>query len=130
MKPFIKVLMLIAWFPLAAGAESLRCGEALVTEGTTQAEVVARCGQPAHVDHQVIYSDSGAAAPGGLPPGRLVGGPLPGVPLKQLPGIAGRSETEIQVEIWTYNFGPTRLMQRIRFENGVVVRIESLGYGS
>jgi len=40
-----------------------------------------------------------------------------------------RSGSEIPVEMWTYNFGPDRLMQRIRFENGVVVRIESLGYG-
>jgi hypothetical protein len=33
------------------------------------------------------------------------------------------------VEVWIYNFGPNKLMQRIRFEDGVVVRIESLGYG-
>lgn len=46
-----------------------------------------------------------------------------------LPPIVKRSATEIPVEVWTYNFGPSRLMQRIRFENGVVVRIESLGYG-
>jgi Protein of unknown function (DUF2845) len=36
---------------------------------------------------------------------------------------------QIQVEIWTYNFGPNQLMQRVRIENGVVVQIDSLGYG-
>jgi hypothetical protein len=36
---------------------------------------------------------------------------------------------EVQVEVWIYNFGPDRLMQRIRFEDGVVVRIESIGFG-
>jgi hypothetical protein len=46
-----------------------------------------------------------------------------------LPGVVRRSGSEIPVEVWTYNFGPDRFMQRIRFENGVIVRIESLGYG-
>jgi uncharacterized protein YvpB len=46
-----------------------------------------------------------------------------------LPGVVRRSGSEIPVEVWTYNFGPHRLMQRVRFENDVVVRIESLGYG-
>jgi Protein of unknown function (DUF2845) len=36
---------------------------------------------------------------------------------------------EMAVETWIYNFGPNRLMQSIRFENGVVVKIDSLGYG-
>lgn len=132
MRSAIKILALIAWLPLFARAEPpLQCGDSSITTGTTQDEVAARCGQPAHVDHQVMYGESGAAAPGGLLPGRPVGGPpVPGLPPGVLPGIAGRSSTEISVEIWTYNFGPNRLMQRIRFENGVVVKIESLGYGS
>jgi hypothetical protein len=44
-------------------------------------------------------------------------------PLGVLPPIAARSATQTSIEIWTYNFGPTRLMQRIRFANGVVVKI-------
>jgi hypothetical protein len=36
---------------------------------------------------------------------------------------------QIQVEFWTYNFGPNQLMQRVRIENGVIVQIDSLGYG-
>jgi len=36
---------------------------------------------------------------------------------------------EVHLEMWTYNFGPTKLMQRIWFEDGVVVKIESLDYG-
>jgi hypothetical protein len=39
------------------------------------------------------------------------------------------SGVEIQIEVWTYNFGPDRLIERIWFEDGVVVNIESLGYG-
>lgn len=36
---------------------------------------------------------------------------------------------DVQIEFWTYNFGPNQLMQRLRIENGVVVDVQSLGYG-
>jgi hypothetical protein len=113
-------LVLVACFPLAAGAESLRCGEALISEGTTQAEVSVRCGQPSQINRQTLYSEGAAALPGGPPPAG-------GLPI--LPGAVARSGSEAAVETWIYNFGPSRLMQSIRFENGVVVKIESLGYG-
>lgn len=134
MKSSSKILGLIACFPLSAGAQSLQCGQKLITEGTTQGEVTARCGEPAHIDRQTLYGEEGAAAPGGPVPRNPVVGPPPGSPVGApppgLPAIGGRSAAETAVEIWTYNFGPSRLMQRIRFENGVVVKIESLGYGS
>ena len=113
MKPSGKIPALIACFPLTALADSLQCGESVITNGTTRAELVARCGPPAQIEHQSIYSESATAVP----------------PLRVLPPIGLRSATEIPVEVWTYNFGPNRLMERIRFENGVVVRMESLGYG-
>ena len=36
---------------------------------------------------------------------------------------------EIPVEVWIYNLGADKLMQQIRFEDGKVVDIDSLGYG-
>ncbi len=41
----------------------------------------------------------------------------------------GNDEIEMPVELWTYNFGPNKFMRRIRFEDGLVVEIETLGYG-
>jgi hypothetical protein len=38
-------------------------------------------------------------------------------------------QIEIPVESWVYNLGPNKLMRRLRFEDGVVVEIETLGYG-
>jgi len=113
MKPSGKIHALIACFPLVALADSLQCGESVIANGTTQAEVAARCGAPVQVERQPIYSESATAAP-------LLG---------LLPPIVMRSATETPVEVWMYNFGPSRLMERIRFENGVIVRMESLGYG-
>ena len=36
---------------------------------------------------------------------------------------------EVPVETWTYNLGPNKLMRRLRLEDGVVVDIDTLGYG-
>ncbi len=116
----ISGLVLLMCLPLSAAAGSLRCGEALISEGTTQAEVTARCGQPYQVNRQTLYGEGAAALPGG---------PLVGNGPPALPGLVARSGSETPVETWIYNFGPSRLMQSIRFENGVVVKIESLGYG-
>ncbi len=33
------------------------------------------------------------------------------------------------VEVWTYNYGRSRLMQELQIENGTVRRIKTLGYG-
>jgi hypothetical protein len=113
MKSSSKILALLAWLPLSALADSLQCGDKVITNGITQAEVASRCGPPAQVEHQPIYSESGTALR----------------PLGVVPPTILRSAAEIHVDVWTYNFGPNRLMQRLRFEDGIVVRIESLGYG-
>lgn len=40
----------------------------------------------------------------------------------------GRAST-VQVEVWTYNFGPRRFMKRLTFEDGRLCNIETLGRG-
>jgi hypothetical protein len=104
---------MMACLPLAAVAQSLQCGDKLITNGTSSEEVAARCGQPTQIEHQTNYGEAATVAP----------------PVGVLPPVGARTGTETSVEVWTYNFGPSRLMQRIRFANGVIVKIESLGYG-
>ncbi len=41
----------------------------------------------------------------------------------------GSFSDDVKIEIWTYNFGPNKFMERIRFEDGIVTRVEALGYG-
>ncbi len=36
---------------------------------------------------------------------------------------------EVVITEYVYNFGPRKLMRRLLFEGGVLVSIESLGYG-
>ncbi len=104
------VLALLACVPALALGQSLRCSNRVISTGSTQAEVANFCGDPAQVEHKTIYNTVAGGAP------------------SFLNGVA-QTSAEIQVDIWTYNFGPNKLMQRIRFEDGVVVHIESLNYG-
>jgi uncharacterized protein DUF2845 len=85
----------------------IRCGNQIIDKGKSSAEVSAFCGNPAQVDRSVLYT--GGATTVGQP--NLIAG------------------STVQIEVWTYNFGPNMLMERIRFADGVVVNIESLGYG-
>lgn len=91
--------LILALLPALALGQSIRCGSGLITEGTSQAKVAALCGPPAQVVHPPAFD-------------------------AVLPGTADVAE-----EIWTYNFGPYRLMQRIRFRDGLVANIDSVGYG-
>jgi Protein of unknown function (DUF2845) len=95
------IVVLLSCAPALAGAQSLRCGSKIIDEGTDQVKVAALCGQPTQIERR---------------------GPI-------FNGQAVDGVSDIQVEVWTYNFGPNKFMQRIRFENGVVVKIDSLGYG-
>jgi hypothetical protein len=104
------VLALLACLPASAWSQSFRCSERIISEGTTRAEVAGLCGDPAQIEHKSIFNTVSAGVPGPS-------------------GLTAGTSVEVRVELWTYNFGPNKLMQRVRFEDGIVVHIESLGYG-
>jgi hypothetical protein len=101
--------LLFLGLPGAAEA-AFRCGSRLVSEGDTTGAVRAICGPPTQVQHTTIWR-----APiiwrGGRP--------------LRVPG----GDIEVQVEIWTYNLGPSQLMRRIRFEDDQITEMDTLGYG-
>ncbi len=95
----------------ATAAESaLRCGTRLITEGDRKIEVLKSCGEPTLVEHHAAI---GRTVPRIGSHGR----------------VSGTVLTPSSMEIWTYNFGPRRLMQVIRFNHGRVIEIISLGHG-
>lgn len=91
-------------------ADAMRCGTKLLREGDTRDAVRSLCGEPSDVQARSIlrrpYYDY---------KGRIV--------------YFGDGLVEIPVEIWTYNFGPFKLMRRVRFVDGFIEDIETLGYG-
>jgi hypothetical protein len=36
----------------------------------------------------------------------------------------------VNIEEWVYNFGPSQFMQLLVFEDGLLVAVRDLGYGS
>ena len=90
-------------------ANAMRCGTRIVVEGDHAIDVLHRCGEPAYVEESVDYR------------------------YRRLAGYYGHSHASglvpVTIETWTYNFGPHRLMRRLRFENGELRSIRTLGYG-
>ena len=107
--PCLAVLATALLGPVPADA-TLRCGTKLIVEGDRKIDVLAHCGEPTLIEQPAAV---GRAAP------RV--------------GIHGRVSAAVvapgSMETWTYNFGPRRFMQLIRFNHGRVVEITSLGHG-
>ncbi len=101
---------LLAAMLAATPAYAFRCGSRLVNDGDTRAEVRAKCGEPADVERRSIWRQ-------------------PVAWLHGRPYRLSSDQIEIPVESWVYNLGPNKLMRRVRFEDGRVVEIETLGYG-
>jgi len=95
---------------MPASADNMRCGSKLMTTGDTRSKVRAFCGEPSDVQTRYIQRR----------PTFNYGGRYYSY---------GDGYVEIPVEIWTYNFGPYKLMRQVRFVDGVIEEIETLGYG-
>ena len=95
----------------AVEAQALRCGNRLVDIGARTTHVLERCGEPVSVDrwtetrtlHEYyrLYNRN----------------------------YEWREPVVIVIEEWLYDFGSTRFQRLLRFENGVLKKIESLRYG-
>ena len=91
-------------------ADAMRCGSRLVRDGDTQTAVRELCGEPSDVQSRSLMR-----RPSYFLNGRYY--------------YFGDALVEVPVEVWTYNFGPYKLMRRVRFIDGLVEEIETLGYG-
>ncbi|MFZ2311803.1 MAG: DUF2845 domain-containing protein [Methylobacter sp.] len=90
-------------------AYAFKCGRELVQEGDTRADILALCGEPDSVEtHYEVQS-------------RKLRFPFRTQDYQEI--------VEVEVEEWTYNFGRLRFKQYLRFENGVLKEIKSLGRG-
>lgn len=90
-----------------ASAEDFYCGDKVISTGMTPGEVAAACGKPADVRVNP--------------------------PVRHRHGYGHDSFEEIiesGSEVWTFNFGATRLMERVVFVGGLVSETTALGrYG-
>ena len=95
----------------ATPAHALRCGDGLVVVGDPVARVRARCGEPASITSRV---ETRGAITTPVAPG----------------GTRDVNATTVTIDVWVYDFGRSRFMEEVTFENGIVRRLRRLGYGS
>lgn len=97
-------------FSQPAHADVMRCAGKLVREGDSSVQLRNYCGDPLDIQYRSILR-----RPTYQVRGRIVS--------------FGDELVEVPVETWTYNFGPNKLMRRVRLIDGLVSEIETLGYG-
>jgi len=114
--PALTLALLLA----STNADAFRCGRKLVLENMHEAQVLAICGSPATA-RNLGYVTRGSYLPSRS---RLSGL----ITSEHFPAFGPFVEQVILTE-YVYNFGPRRLMRRLLFEGGILVRIETIGYG-
>jgi hypothetical protein len=92
--------------PYRAHADSMRCGSRLVKDGDTMEKVLEVCGEPAKQERTWIQRA----------PQYELGGQY-----YSFPGTE-----DVPVDAWTYDFGRNKLLQRVRFIDGIVDSIVTL----
>jgi hypothetical protein len=123
----LRVLGLVLALAVAPSAEAMRCGTRIVSAGLHQLNVLKICGEPDSIQKRLVYRS-------GLPRAHLSSSHRLGVRSSGDPAgdellVHQRSVVEVVIEEWTYNLGPSRLMRLVRFENGIVRDVKTLGYG-
>jgi hypothetical protein len=100
-------------------ASAMRCGSRLISEGDPRERLLNECGPPSNVEtwEEERYYNYDAPPPSYL--------------YKEFEryGNAYRVKVIVRVELWAYNYGPSRFMDYVRIENGRVRQIYSGGYG-
>jgi len=104
----------------AMPAHAFRCGNKIVIKNMHEEQVLRACGKPTSVRH--------------------LGYTIRNVDLRVRRGFSSTLSTrgyshygyyteEVVVTEYVYNFGPRKFMRRLRFEGGILVSIETIGYG-
>lgn len=107
----LTILLAATLLPAGAhAADAFRCGTKLVTDGDPADKVLSLCGEPTEITRRDILR---------RPVEWRFGRPY----------YTSGDLVEVMVEYWTYNLGPNKLMRRLRLEDGIVVEVETLGYG-
>ena len=104
------LMLAIGLLPGVAAADTMRCGSALISEGDPIDKVLELCGEPQQRRRTWIQR----------PPRFEFGG-------QEIPF---EGTEDVPVDVWTYDFGSSRLMRRVRFVAGTVQSIETLEHGT
>jgi|Tabmets5t2r1_1033131.scaffolds.fasta_scaffold108292_1 Protein of unknown function (DUF2845) len=109
-KVWMPMVALTAVMLGAAGiVHALDCGGRLVSIGASPWDVQTICGDPVQVSDTIEIVLKPVYGPQGH--------------------VAGHVPVGVPKQVWTYNFGSSRLMYMLTFLDGALVRIDTGGYG-
>ena len=99
----------------ASAEDTMRCGSRIVSTGDGKDKIRSLCGEPTDVAFVGVI---GRRAIPGYPNGDSYD-----------QWYYGPAWVEMPVEIWTYNFGPNKLLRKLRFIGDELVEIRTDGHG-
>jgi hypothetical protein len=109
------LLAVVSLCPESVRAEdSWRCGSKLVSVGDGKDKVRTLCGEPSAVDFQGVI--------------RRVPRYEYGYGYSRY-SVYGPGVVDMPVEVWTYNFGSSKLLRKLRFVGDELDEIRTDGYG-
>lgn len=114
------ILMILFYIP-SSYADSMRCGNKLITVGDTKAEVLIKCGEPLTRDTIAIQEDTDYAELAIQYPQLYRRGLI-----KNKDGVViGRETTVSQsIDMWTYHLGQGTFLRILYFVGGELAAIE------
>jgi hypothetical protein len=119
---YLAVIVAIVCICGSAGADSsFRCGNKLVSLKDSRDEVINMCGEPTSVESWVeerIKRDYGNYQ-----------NHDPRTDNDESYREPLIVKIQVNIELWTYNLGSTRLIHNLKFENGIVQEITTDGKG-
>jgi hypothetical protein len=107
--------LVVVAMPSVRADDTMRCGTRLVSSGDGKDKVRALCGEPTSVSFVGVQS-----APSYYY--RNYRGPYDY-------SYIGPAWAEVPVEVWTYNFGTSKLLRKLRFIGDELDEIWTDGYG-
>jgi len=110
--PILLAALAFAVSVTAAAEDTMRCGSRLVTTGDGKDKVRTLCGEPTDV---AFVGTMGRRA-------------YPAFGSDDF-SYFGPAWVEVPVEVWTYNFGTTKLLRKLRFVGDELAEIRTDGRG-
>ncbi len=105
----VRLLSLFVLLALALPSYGFRCGTHLIARGDHYGDVLNKCGEPTFEESWIENRYINTQPHPLLPAERTTGG--------------------VVIRLWTYNRGSRSFIRQLRFENGILKRIDTLKYG-
>ena len=108
-KLIIGILILVSTSLITQSLWAMRCGNRLILRNDHVSKIERYCGEPESYTSSTIYKTRSR--------------------FDYRYQMYFQEEVPVVLEEMVFNFGPTKFMRLVKLENGIVRKVETLGYG-